>query len=882
MKKKLMRVALFLLSFCSLCVMILSMTSTALARDSLSTRKGTTLYPLYWTAYESCFEADAPLSETRWKDNIDWVADTLLPYGYNMVTTDGWIMDSTITNDNGYLLKYSDYWQHDWQYWVDYAGDKGLDVGVYYNPLWVVDSVVGDASKTIIGTGLRVDSIYNNGWVDYTKPGAKEYIQGYVNYFKDIGVRFLRIDFLCWYETGSVEHGAPAFGTQGYATVLSWIEEAAGDDMELSLVMPNSFNHAENEVLYGDLMRIDTDTTIGNWTWLNAGSFGDERQTWNSGFCQWANPFQGFTGFSDVGGRGNLTLDGDFLRIHNFTGSYADSEKRTAITLFTMAGSPLAVADQYDTIGGNLTYYTNPEILALKKEGFVGKPIYYNGNPFEPAQSGYPDTGSRDSERWIGQTSNGDWIVALFNRSDNWVSKSINFSDILGLPNGGYVYDIWNQTNLGLMTSFGGYLSPHDVVMLRITPNKTNGTVIRYEAEVASFRNGAHFNNDHTNKSGVGFVDQLSGDHVGSNVLFGVYVNYAGSHPVSVRYANATGSISTTTISVRDIDNDLISSATLSLPNLPTWDNWGTVTQTMTLQQGLNLIEVKRGSDNQGAFNLDYIEIGNADLVNPSFESGTISGWTATGNNYGVDSSDAYSGNYKCYFWSSSPFTQKIDQTVTNLPNGTYLVTAMVKQNVGTPTLCRMELSNYGGTTAYANIPHGNSYSQISGMVTVTNGQLNIAFSESASGNTNLQIDDVSVIPCSPIQNFGFETGDISGWTATGSSYGVDSSDVYQGNYKCYFWNSGSFTQKLEQTITGVPNGIHTVTAWVKQDSGNPTICRMELSDYGGATVYSKIPHGSSYVQISGQVYVNNGQVKITFYEEGSNSNLLIDSVQIY
>ena len=70
------------------------------------------------------------------------------------------------------------------------------------------------------------------------------------------------------------------------------------------------------------------------------------------------------------------------LRIHNFTGTYADSEKRTAISLFTMAGSPLAVADQYDTIGtGNLYYYTNPEILALKKEGFVGKPIYYNGNP---------------------------------------------------------------------------------------------------------------------------------------------------------------------------------------------------------------------------------------------------------------------------------------------------------------------------------------------------------------------------------------------------------------------------------------------------------------------------------------------------------------------
>lgn len=36
-----------------------------------------------------------------------------------------------------------------------------------------------------------------------------------------------------------------------------------------------------------------------------------------------------------------------------------------------MAGAPLAVADQYDTIGNNLSYYTNPEILALKKKDLL-------------------------------------------------------------------------------------------------------------------------------------------------------------------------------------------------------------------------------------------------------------------------------------------------------------------------------------------------------------------------------------------------------------------------------------------------------------------------------------------------------------------------------
>lgn len=602
-----------LLAVCLAIAITVTFVPSVYARDSESTRKGTTLYPLYWTAYEPCFTADAPLDEARWKANIDWVAETLLPYGYNMVTTDGWLGNATQTTENGYLIKYSDDWEHDWAYWVNYCKSKGLDMGVYYNPLWIIDSVANDPSKTVVGTNIPVQDIYTAGFADVTKTGAKEYIQGYVNYFKNMGVRFLRIDFLCWYESGAgaggAPEGVPAWGSENYATALQWISEAAGDDMEVSLVMPNSLNHAANEVLYGDLMRIDTDSTNSDWTWLNAGSFGDERQTWNSVFCQWANPFQGFTGFSDVAGRGNLTLDGDFLRIHGFNGQYADNEKRAAISLFTMAGSPLAVADQYDTIGDNLSYFTNPTILQLKADGFVGKPIYYNGNPFEPAQSGMPDTGSRDSERWLGQTSDGKWVVALFNRSNYTVEKSIDFSSYLGLPNGGEVFDVWNQTSLGNLTSYSVNLAPHDVSMIVITPNRSGSSTIRYEAEVASYRSGAHFNNDHSGHSGYGFVDQLSVDHVGANVVFGVSAPSAGTYQVTVRYANATGGTSDAAIQVRTETGSVVSENVAHLPTLSNWDEWGTASVVVTLAEGINLISVNQNGNSAGSFNLDYIEV---------------------------------------------------------------------------------------------------------------------------------------------------------------------------------------------------------------------------------------------------------------------------------
>lgn len=874
-----------LVAMCLALALMTAFVPAAYARDSESTRKGTTLYPLYWTAYEPCFTADAPLEEARWKANIDWVAENLLPYGYNMVTTDGWLGGATQTTQNGYLLKYNDDWEHDWAYWVNYCASKGLDMGVYYNPLWIIDSVVNDPTKTVIGTNIPIQDIYTAGFADVTKNGAKEYIQGYVKYFKDMGIRFLRIDFLCWYESGAGAGGAPegipAWGSENYATALQWISEAAGDDMEISLVMPNSLNHAANEVLYGDLMRIDTDSTNSDWTWLNAGSFGDERQTWNDVFCQWANPFQGFTGFSDVAGRGNLTLDGDFLRIHGFNGQYADNEKRSAISLFTMAGSPLAVADQYDTVGNNLAYFTNPTILALKADGFVGKPIYYSGTAFEPAQSGMPDTGSRDSERWVGQTSKGDWVVALFNRSETAVVKSIDFAAQLGLENGGAVYDVWNQTNLGTLTSYSVNLEPHDVSMIVISADRDKSNSVRYEAEVASYRKGAHFNNDHTGHSGYGFVDCLSEDHNGANVVFGVYAEYAGTYQITLKYANATGALSTAALQVGTEAGTTIDSTVVQLPAMSTWDDWGTATTSITLTQGINLISVNQNGTNAGSFNLDYIEVSPTNLLNAGFETGTLAGWTATGGNCGADNTDAYEGTAKCYFWSENAFEQKIDQTIT-LPNGTYMVSAYVKQSTGTPEVCRMELSGHGASTQFTDIAQSNSYQRIEDIVTVTTGQLNLAFYESATMQANLQIDAVSVVPCVALTNPGFETGNMTGWLVTGNNCNVDTSDVARGAYKCYFWNEGAFEQKIQQTVTEIPNGIHTVTAWVKQNSGAPDLCQMVLSQNAGMTTVTNIPHGDMYTQITGTVYVTDGTLTITFYERGTGCNLQIDEVFLY
>ncbi|MBD0379032.1 carbohydrate-binding protein [Paenibacillus sedimenti] len=725
---------------------------TASARESQFTRSGTG--PLYWSTYEYQYTHNAPMDEIEWKKNIDWIANDYKSYGYDLIVSDGWIEGAQQTNENGYIMSHNDNWKHDWGYWSQYIQNKGMKMGVYYNPLWVTRSAANDPSKTIVGTNYKVKDIANSSdkfnddlyWVDVTKPGAKEYIQGYVNYFKQLGVPYLRIDFLSWYENGTdkgkkigVNHGSA-----NYQTALKWMHEAAGDDMELSLVMPHLNNHAAGELPYGDMVRINEDLAHGGWENLSG-----QRQNWMNGWSQWANPFQGFTGFSDIAGRGsNMILDGDFIRMNTFK---TDEERKSIINLFTMAGSPIAITDQHSTIGKTGSFYKNKNMLDLHNQGFVGKPYYRNGNSFSS------DPNARDSEKWLGQMPDGSWIVGLFNRSDSSAIRSVDYVKDLGLGGSALTTDMWTGSNLGALTSYSPALDKHASKVVKIKPNSTNAT---YEAEVATWLGGTHFNNNHTGYKGFGFVDGLG--NVGAKIVYAVSVPEDGDYPISYRYANATGSGSTMHVSVADDKGAFVQAARkVTFDHASSWDRWMNRTDQIHLKAGVNLITLERTAADTGAINLDHIllnpnrlgEMNASFLINGDFESGDIDGWNEwhPGNQsakYGVDAYDVYRGGKKLYFWDTKAYKQSVHQKIYGLTNGTYTVSAWVKETVygDKPKTVRMEIGSHGGKTVYKNITPSSGYQRIHATVQVSSGQLDVGFYVDSPGLTSLQIDEVSVV----------------------------------------------------------------------------------------------------------------------------------------
>ena len=152
-------------------------------------------------------------------------------------------------------------------------------------------------------------------------------------------------------------------------------------------------------------------------------------------------------------------MDGDFTRLTTMNHENKFSTKdecESVISLQLIGGGPIACADQYDSkdIENRVQYYQNEELLALNKDGFVGRPLSR-------------DLGKVESQIWVGQMQNGDWVVGLFNREDTPQTRYISFATLT--EGDMQVRDLWEHKDLGTMNSISVELAPHACKVYRLT-----------------------------------------------------------------------------------------------------------------------------------------------------------------------------------------------------------------------------------------------------------------------------------------------------------------------------------------------------------------------------------------------------------------------------
>lgn len=422
--------------------------------------------PLYWSVYEYCWdkeragETHIDISVDEWDRIIEWVSNDLKPSGYNMICTDGFIsMDAK--DGSGYMTHYGSISLKDL---VAKCAAKGLEVGVYDNPLWIhgweginVQGVEGvtlgmlrwDGSSQVLNPEAA-DKWFT--WVDVTKRGAREYIDGFFKHYSDMGVKYIRMDFMSWYEDGkdrnlgTVSRG---YGRDSYTLALRYIAESAKKyGVFTSLVMPHLYNDAELEAECGNMVRIVCDTGDGGWWHVSIQDRGKSYSTWPT--CM--NMFDGFTYWNHLAGKGKVILDGDFIRLNKL---YSDNERQSTISLQLMAGGPITVADQYTTMGDNLKFYTNQEMLALNEDRFVGRPLS-------------DQLGDRNNEIWYGTMSNGDMVVALFNRDEEPRSYNLPLSTF-GIEGERVARDLWRHEDEGKLSELDYTIPGHGCKVLRLS-----------------------------------------------------------------------------------------------------------------------------------------------------------------------------------------------------------------------------------------------------------------------------------------------------------------------------------------------------------------------------------------------------------------------------
>ncbi|WP_168735460.1 glycosyl hydrolase 53 family protein [Cohnella fermenti] len=129
--------------------------------------------------------------------------------------------------------------------------------------------------------------------------------------------------------------------------------------------------------------------------------------------------------------------------------------------------------------------------------------------------------------------------------------------------------------------------------------------------------------------------------------------------------------------------------------------------------------------------------------------------------------------------------------------------------------------------------------------------------------------------------NLGFETGDLTGWSKTGTA-AAQTADKHGGASAVKLSAANS---SIAQTITGIEQGSYTLSAWVKgSTSSTSNAAAMTATNTGGPDTRLLIDgyiSSTEWTQVSlRNVLVYNGQATVTF-ASGSGTNLMVDDIEL-
>jgi alpha-galactosidase len=532
---------------------------------------------------------------------------------------------------------------------IDHIHRNGQKAGIYWIPGVEYPAVA--ANSPILGTPYHIQDIlvvpYTAGnafggsgtspyhyKIDFTKPGAQEYINSVVALFAAWGVDLIKLDGVT---PGSYHYDLSIDNTPD---VAAWSKAIglSGRPIWLTVSWALDADYLDVWQQYSNAWRIDDDiecegrcATLTNWNRIYQ-RFRD--------LPAWQNAAGPALGWNDL----------DALDIPDGAGDGLNStEKQTAISIWALANAPLYLGGDLTKMDGVAKQLAgNDEIIAIQQSGKPAKQLLGGEQPV-----------------WVSSLGGNTYYVGLFNLNATPAVVHLPWN-LLGRAGAAKVRDLWRHSDLGPSAgSFTTAIPGHGAVVLkviaygqtRVSPSAS------YEAESAVLGGSASIGQCPTCSDGekVGNLGLGSNDTVTFN---NVYVPRSGNYLMQV---------DSMTIGLRSFLYTVNGGAFQTLNSGgESFNRPASTTVVVPLKKGMNSIQF--GSPFSYPPDLDRIVIsGDGDLPAPSFsvyeaETASLSGSaTAVFSNY--SSGLAKAGNL-----GAGPANSVTFPTVTVPRDGAYLL----------------------------------------------------------------------------------------------------------------------------------------------------------------------------------------------------------------
>ncbi|MGW7817877.1 alpha-galactosidase [Streptomyces puniciscabiei] len=330
---------------------------------------------------------------------------------------------------------------------ADHVHAKGLKFGFYVTPGIAKNAVlkntpiegtpyhakdIADTSKTEKNYNCR-----NMYAIDYSRPGAQEFVDSWARQFASWGVDYLKIDGVGSQDVPDVQAWDKALRATGRPITFALSNNLPLDHATTWRSLANSWRTQGDVECYCGPGPDGSGYPLTNWSHVSARF--DSAAAWQ--------PYAGPGGWNDL----------DSLEIGNGdrAGLTAD-QRRSQFTLWSMAAAPLL-------LGTDLTHLdpvdramlTNDRLIGVDQDGVAAKRIVKSG-----AQ-----------EVWSKRESNGDYVVALFNTGTSGsATVTVNWSQV-GFTGSGDVTDLWSGSRRGTVAgSYSATLRPGETRLVRVRP----------------------------------------------------------------------------------------------------------------------------------------------------------------------------------------------------------------------------------------------------------------------------------------------------------------------------------------------------------------------------------------------------------------------------